>query len=529
MRPLPLLVLGESAILAVLGSLWLATASSQTTAAPAPNEGSDSDAGDGSHASGAPAAESASRTEAEPDGSPGIGILVRGRVLAAAGAPAPKDASVTFRRGSDYRGGTVAADRYAVVGLEPGAWMVEARADGFATHRASHAVAREAVQTLDIVLERAHKLSVFLRTTDGGPLEATLRNVPGLWGLHVIATEQPLTGDLPATENSSVFDLGVGRYRRAREGVGGAAEREAADGELQLDRPPPANAALLLRHVVLAQQLIVAGQEKLTFTLDPGAVTARLGTVKLRIIDGKTGQPMTDGAAASFATAQGGASSAKPDATGMVVAAALIPGHLALTISGKDRETIWTLVRVPAGGVLDLGDVTLHAAIKLKGRLLDEDGNPVAGSVRWTDLDTMTFPRQLVGRRSAVADGDGDFEIWGAGPRRYIVSASTQDGRIGSAVFDARGGAVKPFEVRLARPVDITLAVGGSPFVGYTVTVRDRQGVPIAACRIEARWREPRLAVPPGEYTLEVHGDDDRLLKRVPIRAVAAAIRVEVP
>ncbi len=450
-------------------------------------------------------------------------VVVHGRLLAADGGAAPTDANVSFRRAGLWRSATTTGEGYATTGLAPGRWNVQAQADGFATYRGEHELDTSEVQVVDLTFASAQRVKVFLRTPDGASLHAALAKVFTLRGLHVVATTQAIAGDLPAVESTSVGDLEAGRYRSAYEADTKVGASDP-DGELQLDRPAPVHATLLLRHLVLARQIVAPAQSELTFTLDAKEVLDRLTTVRLRVLDAVTGQPVS-GAFAALESSQGGGARAKTDADGVAVSEQVPPGLSALQVNAKGYESLWTLVRVPAGGTLDLGDVTLHPPVPLRGRLLDGDGKPVSGSLQWTPLDTMTFPRELVNRRNTSTDGDGEYTL-SLGKRRYVITARSSDGRVGVAI--AEGGAPQACDVRMVTPVEVFLVAKGDPLVAYVATVRDHDGVPIAAVRIEPRWREQTLRVPPGDYTLEVHDDGDRLVHTQKLSARAAAITLEV-
>lgn len=538
MRVLPTLVVAESAALIVLGLIWLFHQDARPLDAVRGAATGESAASPG--ARGAEVDRGASRSDAPDDApvrrdapgrwDPAVGVVVRGRITTTDGSPAPEEFSIGFRRGAHFRAGVEVGDRYAVAALEPGTWQLRATADAFAVLEEDHELGSEPVQTIDVALEPAHVVKVFVTTADDSPLRESeaVRDLGLHWGLQVVATERPLAGDLSPTDNVSVGDIGIGRYRSARD-PGGRPGPGDPDGELWLDRPPPANAALLLRHVVLAQQPIAVGQRELRFVVDTDELRGRFGTVTLRLVDGATGQPIAGGTV-RFSTAQGGGSFGKADGEGRVVVERVLPGLASLEIyATKEREGLWDLVRVPAGGTVDLGDVVLHPQVEVRGRLVDAAGQPVAdGRVQWTNLETMDFPRELVNRRSASPNGDGEFQIWGAGPHRYVVIARDPDGRMGYAVVDARAGAPPPVEIELVEPASVAVELTSVGFEGFVATIRDAEGVPVAASNMEPRFPTHTLRVPPGSYTLEVHGRGDRLVKRVPIDARAGVTRTVV-
>jgi protocatechuate 3,4-dioxygenase beta subunit len=84
------------------------------------------------------------------------------------------------------------------------------------------------------------------------------------------------------------------------------------------------------------------------------------------------------------------------------------------------------------------------------GRVLDEDGRPVAGAfvaVAWG-----TAPTPEIGRRT---DASGLFQVALAAGGQFVVRATTTDGRAGEALVD--GSATTEIVVRVAPVVPLTM------------------------------------------------------------------------
>jgi hypothetical protein len=512
-RALSIFVVVESVALIALGLLWL------LAQGPNPPEGAaDSEIDPLADAPEARRATSGTRAAAtgperrEPvsRGDPEVGVIVQGRITTTDGSPLPEHLSVSFSRGRTYRSATVLGDHYAAAALEPGTWSVRAAADAFVVQEFEHELGPETLQTLDLRLEPAHSVAVFVTDPEGEPLldSQSVREFGLHWGrLHVIATETALAGDLPPTDGATVGDLGIGRFRRS------LAVGPIPDGELWLDRPPPANAALLLRHVVLAQQPIAPGQRELRFVLGADALRNKFGAVALRLSEGATGRPL-EGISVRLSAAPFSGSSGRTDADGRATVEHVLPGLVALEISSPaGLETVSDLVRVPVGKAVDLGEIALHPSFEVPGRVVDADGAPAHAFVQWTDLGTMDFPRELVERRSIGTDAEGRFRLR-VGPRRFVLVARDRDGRIGHTVLDARLGVPAPAEIRILPAAYTTVTARGPKLESFVATLRDTDGVPVAARRFGPGIRPLTLATSPAQYTLEVHGDGDRLVLR---------------
>ncbi len=518
MRPLPLLVCCEAVVLMILAILWF-----QRSADAGPVEvprvaggaeavpgGEARSGGTGVAATGARGTEAVPPRQAVPGedaGSAPSDIVVRGRLLTSDGSEPPAEPSVLFYQGATYRRATLLGGEYAIASLSPGTWEAQVREAGWASLVEEHVLTSEPVQTIDLTLTPAYRVDVFVTGPGQVDLQSTMSELGLLWGLHVVATGEPLVGDLPVTEQASVGDLGLGRYQM-RGGLGGDESERGESGVLWLDRPPPANAALLMRHVVLAQQGIAAGQRELRFVVDPERLRARFPSVSLRVIDGTTGQALTEGVQVGFSTAQGGGFG-RPTVVGdRLVVENVMPGMAQMELSaGLERERVTDSVLVPSGGELDLGDVVLGPKVEALGRLLDSEGRPTAGSLQWTCLDRWDPPAQpLVDRRTTRANADGEFALHGVGPHRYVVTAyGGEPSEHGHAIVDVGALGGERFEVRLHPAGAIAVEAPADTLKSWSVVVLDPDRVPVAVAPIRLRYPRAAARVAAGPWTVEVY------------------------
>lgn len=445
-------------------------------------------------------------------------------------AEPPKASAVNFsaRLDDQFRSAQVDdAGHYAIAGLSPGTWSLACEVEGCRKLELAHELSTAPIQRLDLELTAATVLPVFVRTPDGGRLQTALAET-GLWSsLQVVATTTPLGADLAPSENSSVGNFGIGRHRRPGD-LNTHTDDKANDGVLELDQPPPVFATLLLRHLVLAEQRIEPGQTELRFVVDPAAVQQRFAKVRFRVLD-ETGAPLPK-VAVGLETAQGGGYRQATGDDGTVTLSKVVPGVLQMTLSAKDREEYVNHLIVPAGADLDLGDLVLHPLRSVPGQVVDADGKPIAASVRWTNLDLWRPPQPMIDRRSSSADADGNFQIYGAGPRRYLVRAQAGQDRIGFAVFDARGSLpAAPQQVAVLACGKVLFVARGEASRTFTVVVRSPAGHPVEVVTIEPRWRTQTATLPTGDYVLEIYADWNTRLRTQPLVVGAALQRVELP
>ncbi|MEQ1630980.1 MAG: hypothetical protein ABL997_01310, partial [Planctomycetota bacterium] len=350
---------------------------------------------------------------------------------------------------------------------------------------------------------------------------------------YVVATEAPLAGELPPTEHTRLMRFGLGEWFGLF-GTSRQADPELREqgycGELRMNRPPPAFASLLLRTTLLQSQRIEPGQKELVFTIEVNDVLAKLGTVKMRLLDGVTGEPIV-GAMARLSTAQGGGSSGKTGDDGRAVIERALPGMGSLEMHTTDREALFRYVRVPAGGTVDLGDITMTAMVKVTGVVVDASGKPANGaSVQWTELDCRTFPQPLISRRSASADADGKFELWGCGRHRYVVFGVLRGGGFGHATVDASGGAPAPITIAISTPTKVALRANFDETAGYMVTALAGDRSPVAVATLASGYRPDAMSLPLGTYTIEIHDMiTDRLVRSFALQVGSVPLSIDVP
>lgn len=540
MRPLTLLVVAEFVVFVVLVALYARRDAAAAAlpehgvvptpaAAPAPAAAADPARG---AAAEAPPPERRAAAPTVPDAVPGdpIGIVVSGTIRGPDGAPVP-DASLSLSREGEYHSADSAGPgAYAVAGLSPGVWQVFCRAENFARFEGECTLDARAFQTFDVELAANWVVDVKILGADGASSWDTLRKVTHFGMPYVVAADAPLTGDLPATDNSRVLWFGIGEWR----GIGDFGTEPKSPklaeggfcGELLLRHPPPAHAALLLRNTLLQTRPIAAGQHELTFSLTADELRARLGTVRLRLVDADSNAPLPK-LHVNLGTAQGGGSGGLTGADGRAELTAVLPGLGCLEIYAPEHEMVFRHVQVPSGGVLELGDVALSSSVTLRGNVLGSDGKPGNGaSVQWTELDSRTFPQPLADRRSASADDQGKFQIENCGRHRYVVHARLGRTAMGFATVDATHGAPPPVTITLAATTKVVLKNRAAAHEGYSVAVLANDRSPVA---VALRPGLP-LSLPPGDYTLEIHDlCTGRLVRTAPLHVGSEPLTVEVP
>ncbi len=531
MRILPTLVVVQAIALVVLFLQWtqrtapLVPAGSPVLAA----EAGAATAASGELAAGAPANAAALARERAPAASAEVAaatsIVLHGKLLGVEPLPKPDDVRLYLSRLDRWSSAEVTMrGSYAFAGLTEGVWRLRCEMPGYRRLDMPVTIGSEPVQRLDLTLTKATVLTVWAQTTDGKRLAGELAKLGAWQGLRVVALATPKVGDFEPTENNAVGDSAIGRFRPADDMVN-PTDASVCDGTLELDQPPPAHAALVMRHMVLAQLPIEPGQTELRFVVDPATVRARLPKVRVRVL-GPDGNPAV--ASVSMSTAQGGGSRTKVDEHGVAVVENAPPGLAQFEVWAKDAEHWSGHVTIPGtGGEVDLGDIRLTAANSLHGRVVDEAGAPASGSVQWTALDAWRPPHPLVDNRSTQTEGDGKFQLYGTGRRRYTVQVRGSAGRFGFAFVDGATAGTEPFVVTLrpARKLHLDASKAGT----RCVVVADAAGQPFDVQRIEPQYPQQVMSLPDGEYQLIVYDSAGTERSRERLVVAGADLQKELP
>lgn len=451
-------------------------------------------------------AETAQRTEivAKWNADDPLGILLCGTVRWADGRVVAEP-SLSCQVGDRYAAASSAKDgTFALAGLQPGVFTLSVRADGAVETKVELTLTDDAVQNHDFTLDPSFPVRVKIETPDGkdgtSALRMTLR--AGI-GFHVVGQRERFPDHLAPTDYGVVF-VGDAKWD------GEMNPKDGLAGTLSFAQAPPSHIALLLRNAVLDQQVVQPGQQEVKFVVDMDAVKKRLASATLRVVDADTGEPITD-ARVMLSSSSGSGPGGKLDATGKTTVENLAPGLLRCQIHAKDHEQYSSTVRIASGQHLDLGEVRLGKATPLTGKVLDADGKPANATITWTELKWRTTPTKFVSNRTARTEADGTFSLWGTGRGLLAVQARSPEGLLAVGVFDNPSAA--GIELRLGTPGECTVTRPDDLTRTFTLTFYDAQKRPIAANTYEPRQRTSKVKLPMGDYTFEVHDDQDRLLQ----------------
>lgn len=153
---------------------------------------------------------------------------------------------------------------------------------------------------------------------------------------------------------------------------------------------------------------------------------------------------------------------------GLFMIDSLVAGVSSLMVLAPGYRTRIVPVDLPPGGKLDLGKLAMEPAQRVKGRVVDAGGDPVAEATVQLQLvaGTREAPEYVSGEMQ-VTDEKGLFELWASPPEGFALSlVATATGR-GHRRFDFTEPPRQTVELRLGerRPIygRVVMAVDRSP------------------------------------------------------------------
>jgi len=406
---------------------------------------------------------------------------------------------------------------YAFAGLAPGKYTLKGQAQDHLPYEAEVEVAGPTRH--DVKLGKAWNLVVKAVTADGRPLrEALQQEARFSWdrALRAIASRTRPAGDFPLT-SLATLEGGVGTYRGASgfEAMGSKPMSKDAIGLLALPADGPAFVSLVLRSAVLATKDASPGQEELTFVLEPADVTAKSGTVRLRLVDGG-GKPL-EGVHVALNDDQTGAGGKPTDADGRVTLANLAPGYLRLEAMAKGLSIPPLQVAVTAGASIDLGDVTMLPPDQVS----IDAGDDKEGSLWLTWLEAVPWPDSRVKTLSSSPRG-GSFE-WPLYPGRYWIRVRGKS-TYGEREFDTKAVAGQTVKVTLAPGAPLTFVAKSGDRHG--IILRDARGRAVFDRTLSGTY-EFTWPFAAGDYTAEITDPAGKVAKKaVKLAALGATLTI---
>ena len=405
---------------------------------------------------------------------------------------------------------------YAIPGLEPGRYRIRVTATGYRELQEELEIPK-GVDRLrhDLVLSKTWQLRVLIATPEGQPLHEAIRKLDGDQVAlrrtfpYAVATIGAPPSPLPPTDRRR-SPIGFGRWLSTMDVVMGNAtalpKRYAGYLELPEDRPLTISA--VMRTAVLASAEVEAAQPEVTLTVPLDRLLSSLCTVRMQIVDGETGEPVTK-ATVSLSDAQSSSSGQPVDAEGRIELTHQLPGLLNVDVSAPGRIIPRLNVELRPGDVVDLGALPVYDIVRVKGRVEGMPPGERKPSVTALSLDASLHPALRARSHRGQVEPDGTFALR-IPSGRYHLRVSR------------RGAAELEFSTRDLRDEPLVVSVQPEAVLHLLPPPQDRR---LQLTVIDARerqvwrrwltWTGP-VDVPflPGAYTLEITDLDGKIERR---------------
>jgi hypothetical protein len=446
-----------------------------------------------------------------------VQCLLYGRIRTAGDAPVERrGVTLTDELGVALRCEAFADGTYSASGLHPGRWWLRPYASGH----------RSIVDVVDLTLERpvlardfvlqpdeSAQVDVRVIAPSGEPFFAALERAGSSranMGFTAVATRQPLPENLYAFPGSIRQGFGVADFKLV---PGGSRRSSDLLGTLALKERPPLVVSLLLGRVVLASQPLEPGVGEIVFTLDPERYLDLLVSVRWRLVDAQSGEPLPEPRCRIELDNGVMMLGVKSDAEGWHLLERLVPLPLRIQSTLPGYESLDLRLEPPPGRLTDLGSIPLGPEVWIRGRVLDGEGQPADVSLSCKRIDPANRFAPPESRRSWKVS-DGAFEIRGLGRAQHLLQTSISDSHdpvrpdldrwmSRSVVVSTLGGPVEDLELRLEPACLLIFLVDDSACIGWRFRVVEPSGF----VRRHGRFYElgpQRLKLPPGPFTLEL-------------------------
>jgi hypothetical protein len=227
----------------------------------------------------------------------------------------------------------------------------------------------------------------------------------------------------------------------------------------------------------------------------------------VRIVDAVTGDPLSASAVLNELNTVNSSTAADKD--GVVEFANVMPGYLLLQIDCPDHESILERVHIDPGVLTDLGTYRLLQGACIEGRVVDESGKPVQGSIatiefeesQWETRDWFRYTMQPNGEFRLPRMRHARFWMWADGGSYEAPQVSPP------VLVDARGGDVRGLEFHLSTTVRVFVRLKSTAPWNSLVRLVSSAGAPqaVGSLRDEGTMRDITwLNALPGEYELQL-------------------------
>jgi hypothetical protein len=469
-----------------------------------------------------------------------VQCLLYGRIRTAGDEPVERrGVTLTDELGVALRCDAFADGTYSASGLHPGRWWLKPWASGY----------RSIVDVVDLTLERpvlardfvlqaeeGAQVAVRVIAPSGEPFFAALERAGSSranLGFTPVATREPLPENLYSVPGSIRQGVGVAEFKWTQ---GGSRRTLDLLGTLVLKERPPLVVSLLLGRAVLASQPLEPGVAELVFTLDPERFLGLLVSVRWRLVDAQSGEPLLE-PRCRVEFDNGVMMFVKSDAEGWHLLEHLDPVPLRIQSGLAGYESLDLRIEPPPGRLTDLGSIPLGPEVWIRGRVLDGEGQPADVALLCKRIDPADRFAPPESRHSWKVS-DGAFEIRGLARAQYLLQTSIDDGHdpvrpqldrwmSRSVVVSTLAGPVEDVVLRLEPACLVVFLVDDSACIRCRFRVVEPSGFVLRQGTFYELGPR-RLKLPPGPFTLELYDLSGAKVREQAIEASDQPLHVKV-
>ncbi len=292
--------------------------------------------------------------------------------------------------------------------------------------------------------------------------------------------------------------IGVGAWNSERRFAEG--DRTEIIGRIKLRIPPPLFVSLMHQQRVVATKRVEAGETSVRFVLDPDDPLLQRSSIRLRLIDAQSRQPLPEARVHIGGSIAGYSGTTTLDGSFRGNA---WPGWVSVRVEHKDYERSEFVARAEAGVESDFGDIALESAVSISGHVVDERRRDASGSLTVSPTESPVSFSSSFTTEAVIARGA--FRIAGLSRCRYrLTFQDAVDPSISQTfVVDLRPGSLEDVRLQLVRGTPLIVSASDDRWPLVYFDVLDGEGVK----HLSSRLLDPnprKITLAPGRYEVEV-------------------------
>lgn len=311
----------------------------------------------------------------------------------------------------------------------------------------------------------------------------------------------------------------------------------ACAGSLELKHAPPLWLGLRVFGTPLGWQLVAPETREVVFVVDEAVLTARLGRVRVRVLDRASQKPALDARVTLIANTSAYRRRTQhdvaPEPDGSVTFERVVPCRYELSIE-RGGSLVQRLLEVHAAESVDAGEVSIGAEHTVRLRIVDERGEPVYAGVQIGPYERGARVKNLYPPMTSRQTDENGFVALQVPEAISIVRAQRRDPETNRTLREETANAL--FDPAHLPPSDWTLVV--RPIVHATgrvltdaasaLEIVDELGLVVYATTLRGRGGMA-LQLVAGRYDVRLLDDARKVLAQTELDATREPAEFTLP